>query len=153
MCSDCCASAVQHAINDNTERDACKTHRQNSVITRSASPPQIPAPIAPRQSQVLVQQPITSSASNRGTQTLAARPLHNTQLTQSQTRPNGRALANPLPPTWAASFRLADNEKKQIESLKAKNQRLAEQRKKTVELVVYHTVSLVHSQVSFIQII
>lgn len=144
MCSDCCASAARTAVKYNLERDACKTHKQSLIRPHILD--LLPVPVA-----------TVAPAIHAGPVTLLG-PVAPLAVAAVQSAPhnplppgpsqgaknNRRSLAQPLPPTWTSNFREADYEKQKIESLKMKNHRLAEERKKTIEFILYHTVCCLH---------
>jgi hypothetical protein len=143
MCSDCCAVATQHAIDQNLERDACKTHRQHFVRPYLGN---MPAPVEAVPAQELIQSASTAASALPGPSQPG--PRHS-QVGPSQRKSNGRSLAQPIGPAWASSHDQADNAAKEIQSLKTKNERLVMQMKRTVELIIYHTVRLAHLTISY----
>ncbi|KAF7969422.1 hypothetical protein HWV62_27365 [Athelia sp. TMB] len=143
LCSDCCAKAARDAETARVEREACKVHHQPSVSGAPSHTSQHSTAETHGVSLPLSQE----SASH---QIPPSTPLETRITSQhrsispepgpSQRRSNGRSgLARPLPPSWAASYRAAEDAQSQRESLKAKSHRLAEDQKKTVELVLYHS--------------
>jgi len=142
MCSDCCAAATQWALDQNVERNACKTHRQGVVLAHQppVAPVQLtpaiaPFPVQPVAAVLRVLPGSSSSGSHSGPS-----EHHNVQSSTPQRKPNGQLLAQPIGPAWASNRAQADDDAKHIQSLKTKNERLIMQMKRSVELVVYHKV-------------
>lgn len=135
MCSECCRSTAQIAIQNNRARAGCKTHKQPAVEGRAGSSHQ------PQPTHARIPPPTgTSPVRNLpvpGPSQVRDVPPPPPPPSQAH-RP--RELAQPIHPDWSASFHQADDEKRQRESLKAKNRRLEQGRKRTVELVFYHMV-------------
>lgn len=129
LCQDCCRNATQTAIDLGEERDGCKAHSQERVRARTVNIP--PAQHASASSDQLP--PSTTIPSQT--------PSNPTQSKSSQARPGGRSLATPIDRDWGVERDQANKLMRQEETLKIKNQRLMAERKKTVEIVLYHTVS------------
>lgn len=125
-------------------------HAQPLPAYTSASPPIDPnlSPVRPHVSQYLPHLATQQIPATINTQAPPALGPHPQPVAPAPTMPapglaRRGTLAQPLPPDWAKAARAAAQETEVRKSLKVMQQEMADRVKKTVVLVIYHTVKSV----------